>query len=240
MRTSGSVPKSLLCIGYLRNRVPLPEPLSGALAQVKYTLHGAGVQGMLGVTWVATEFLALGLGVRTPGAVWLDGSTDYAGEHLDVDLMIQMPTQVFFGITTHPTSQLESPPPCAGPIPADSERSRIEFDDVKLPFVPDAQDEWRAGLGASFRRNRRSHPSGGVSYGTAIVGSEGVSPLLFDSQDVKITAGASYGLGAWTLHLTGGYQFEEERTIAPDEALMLPGRYSNSGGIVLLGVVYRR
>jgi len=29
-------------------------------------------------------------------------------------------------------------------------------------------------------------------------------------------------------------------TLAPDEALILPGRYSNSGAIVRFGVVYRR
>jgi len=226
--------------GYLRNRIPLPEPPTGALAQVKYTLHGAGVQGMLGVTWVASEFLALGLGVRPPGAVWLDGSTDYAGEDRDVDLVIQMPTQVFFGITTHPTPSFEISAAVRWTDASQFGSSDIEFDDVALPFVPDAQDEWRAGLGASFRATDDLTLRGGVSYGTAMVGSEGVSPLLFDSQDVKITAGASYGMGGWTLHLTGGYQFEEERTIAPDEALILPGRYSNSGGIVLLGVVYRR
>ena len=226
--------------GYLRNRIPLPEPPGGELEKVKYTLHGGGLQGMLGITWVASEFLALGFAVRTPGAVWLDGSTDFAGEHRDVDLTIQMPTQVFFGITAHPTSRLEI---SAAVRWTDSSRfgdSDIEFAGLELPFVPDARDEWRTGLGASFRATDDLTLRGGVSYGTALVGSEGVSPLLFDSQDWKISAGASYALGAWTLHLTGGYQFEEERTIAPDEALLLPGRYSNTGGIVLLGVVYRR
>jgi long-chain fatty acid transport protein len=226
--------------GYLRNRVPLPEPPLGALGQVKYTLHGGGVQGMLGVTWVASEFLALGLGVRTPGAIWLDGSTNYGGSNRDVDLLIQMPTQIFVGITTHPAPRLVISAAARWTDTSRFGESDIEFADLALPFVPDAQDEWRTGLGATFRATDDLTLRGGVSYGTAIVGSEGVSPLLFDSQDVKITAGASYGLGAWTLHLTGGYQFEEDRTIAPDEALILPGRYSNSGGIVFLGAVYRR
>jgi len=227
-------------LGHVHNRFPLPEPPAGELAKVKYKLYGAGLQGMLGVTWVASEFLALGLGVRTPGAVWLDGSTDYAGAKRDVDLAIQMPTQIFFGITTFPTSRLEI---SAAVRWTDSSRlgdSEIEFADLELPFVPDAQDEWRTGLGASFRATDALVLRGGVSYGTELVGSEGVSPLLFDSQDVKISAGASYELEAWTFHLTGGYQFEEHRTIAPDEAFILPGRYSNTGGIVLVGVVYRR
>lgn len=228
--------------GYLRNRVPLPEPplTPPALGQVKYTLHGAGVQGMLGVTWLAGEFLALGLGVRTPGAIWLDGNTNYAGSSRDVDLLIQMPTQIFAGITTHPTPRLVISAAVRWTDSSRFGKSEIEFADLELPFVPDAQDEWRTGLGASFRATDDLTLRGGISYGTAIVGSEGVSPLLFDSQDVKITAGGSYGLGAWTLHLTGGYQFEEDRKIAPTEALFLPGRYSNTGGIVFLGAVYRR
>jgi long-subunit fatty acid transport protein len=225
--------------GYVHNRFPLGPP-GGEPAKVKYKLYGAGVEGMLGVTWVASEFLALGLGVRTPGAIWLDGSTDYAGANRDVDLTVQMPTQVFFGITTRPTSRLEV---SAAVRWTDSSRlgaSDIEFADLEMPFVPDARDEWRTGLGASFRATDALTLRGGVSYATELVGSEGVSPLLFDSQDVKISAGVSYERGAWTLHLTGGYQFEEQRTISFDEALILPGRYSNSGGIVLVGVVYQR
>jgi long-subunit fatty acid transport protein len=220
--------------------VPLPDPSSGGLTHVKYSLYGGGIQGMLGVTWVPSEFIALGLGVRTPGAVWLDGSTDFAGEHLDVDLQIRMPTQIFFGITTHPTSRLEISTAVRWTDASQFGESNIEFDAVALPFVPDAQDEWRAGLAAGFRATDDLTLRGGVSYATAIVGDEGVSPLLFDSQDVKIAAGVSYDLGAWALHLTGGYQFEEERKIASDEALLLPGRYSNTGGIVFLGVEYRR
>jgi long-subunit fatty acid transport protein len=178
--------------------------------------------------------------VRTPGAIWLDGSTDYAGENRDVDLVIQMPTQIFVGATMHPTPRFAVSAALRWTDASRFGHSDIEFADLELPFVPDAQDEWRASLGADFHAADDLTLRGGLSYGTAMVGSEGVSPLLFDSREVKITAGASYGLGAWALHLTGGYQFEEERTVAPDEALILPGRYSNSGGIVLLGVVYQR
>lgn len=227
---------SPLC-GHLHNRVPLPEPPECELAKVKYKLYGAGVEGMLGVTWVASEFLALGVGVRKPGAVWLDGSTDYAGAHRDLDLMIEMPTQVFFGITTYPTSRLEISTAVRW---TDSSRlgHRVHRSGAALRTGRSGRVAYRPGFDLS--RDGRSRLSEGISYGTELVGSEGVSPLPFDSQDVKISAGASYELGAWTFHLTEGYQFEEDRTIAFDEAFILPGRYSNSGAIVLLGVVYQR
>lgn len=67
----------------------------------KYDLIGPGIQGMVGLRWRPREGLAVGLGVRTPGRVWMDGSMPLAGGEQDVDLEIKMPTQVFLGITKH-------------------------------------------------------------------------------------------------------------------------------------------
>jgi len=225
--------------GYLRNRLPLPDPLSGMLAQTKYTLRGPGIQGMVGLTWLPHDLVSLGLGVRTPGAVWLDGSTEYAGGRRDVDLVIHMPTQVFAGSTLHVAERFDVSVAARWTDSSRFGRSDIEFAAVSLPLVPDAKDEWRTGIAAIFAARDDITVRGGVDYATAIVGDAGASPLLFDSDDVKIHAGAWYRLGSWTLHLTGGYQFEGETGVAPGEALVLPGRYSNRGGIVLFGVEYR-
>ncbi len=81
---------------------------------------------------------------------------------------------------------------------------------------------------------------GGVSYASHIVGTDGMSPLVFDTDDVKIAAGIEWRLGLWRLHAMGGYQFAAERTVSAAEALILPGQYSMEGAIVLLGLMYVR
>jgi len=78
--------------GHMRNRYTL----GGSL--FKYTLRGPGVQGMFGLTWKPYERWSLGLGVRTPGRIWMDGSTAVpAMVRRDVDLALEMPTQVSLG-----------------------------------------------------------------------------------------------------------------------------------------------
>ncbi len=81
---------------------------------------------------------------------------------------------------------------------------------------------------------------GGVSYASHIVGTDGMSPLVFDADDVKIAAGLEWRLGPWRLHAMGDYQFAEERTVSVSEALILPGQYSMEGAIALVGLMYVR
>jgi long-subunit fatty acid transport protein len=225
--------------GYLRNRFPLPDPVAGALTQVKYTVRGPGIQGMVGATWLPSKLVSLGLGVRTPGAVWLDGSTSYAGTRHDTNLVLQMPTQVFAGATLHATRRVDVSMALRWTDASRFGHSDIEFAGAGLPYIPDAQDEWRTGMGTTFRATDDITLRGSVSYATSIVGTKGASPLVFDSDDLSLSAGISYRLGLWTLHATGGYQFEGERKVSADEAFIMPGRYTNSGGMVLFGAMYR-
>jgi long-subunit fatty acid transport protein len=227
-------------LGYLRNRFPMPDPVAGALTQVKYTVRGPGIQGMVGATWLPSKLVSLGLGVRTPGAVWLDGSTSYAGTRQDTELLLQMPTQVFAGATLHATRRVDFSTALRWTDASRFGHSNIEFAGVETPYIPDAQDEWRTGMGATFRATDDLTVRGAVSYATSIVGAKGASPLVFDSDDFSMSSGISYRVGAWTVHATGGYQFEGERNVSTDEAYILPGRYTNSGGMVLLGATYRR
>ena len=67
----------------------------------KYRLNGPGIQGMLGLRWEPRPGLAVGLGVRTPGRVWMDGSMPLGGGDQDVDLELEMPAQVFAGVSKH-------------------------------------------------------------------------------------------------------------------------------------------
>lgn len=223
--------------GHLRNRYTVGGTL------FRYTLRGPGLQGMFGLTWKPDERWALGLGVRTPGRIWMDGSTAVpAGVRRDVDLALQMPTQVSLGITHHATRRVTL---SASGRWTDASRfgdSDIEFDGLSqanVPFLPAANDEWRFALGVEFELRPNWALRLGASHSNRIVGTSGVSPLVYDNTDTRLSGGFGVDLGRWTLDATAAYSFDRDRNVDADQALVIPGSYESGGGIVMLGVTRR-
>jgi len=105
--------------------------------------------------------------------------------------------------------------------------------------VPDGKDEWRFALGAEQALADGWALRGGASYASRIVGSHGVSPLVFDGEDVKLTIGVGKEIGAFTIDAVAGWAFPFERRISPESALVLPGTYRGMGAILALGLTYR-
>jgi long-subunit fatty acid transport protein len=221
--------------GYLRNRYTLTDPTTGGAIPVEYTLRGPGIQAMVGATWRPTDAWSLGLSLRTPGMIWLDGSTPIGGERRDVDLELKMPTVVFGGITRHVTERLDVSASVRWTDTSVWGTSKIEYASIALPFVADAHDEWRFALGAAYDASDRLTLRVGTSYSSRIVGNKGVSPLLFDTEDIKLSTGLGYRIGAWTIDFCAGYEFAGKRSVAPEDALILPGTYEAAGPIFLLG-----
>jgi long-subunit fatty acid transport protein len=221
--------------GYLRNRFALPDPDGGPALPVKYALRGPGIQGLLGVTWRVDDTWSVGLGARTPGAIWMDGTTPFAGERRDVDLVVQMPAQLFAGVTANVTRELETSIAFRWTQSESFGDSDIEFDGVSLPFVPDAQNEWRISLGATYDVSEHFTLLLGTSYASRIVGNEGISPALFDTEDAKISPGVMWRTGRTEVHFMVGYGFEADRRVSAAEALALPGKYKGESGIAMLG-----
>ena len=224
--------------GYLRNHYVLAD------FPFRYKLTGPGIQGMLGATWNASEQWSFGLGFRTPGRIWLDGSAPAAsGGRQDVDLEIHMPAQISVGITRHFGQRFSLDASGRWTDSSTFSDSIIDFakmPQADVPFVPHANDEWRGALGARLAWTPRLELRAGVSYANRIVGTKGVSPLLFDNDDLRLTGGVGIELSErWTLDVMGGYMFEEERTVSADDALILPGRYEMSGYTFLIGLQRR-
>ena len=223
--------------GYLRNRYTLVDPLGDPLP-IKYTLRGPGIQAMFGGTWKPNDVWSLGLGVTTPGAVWLDGSTLLADGRKDVDGKLRMPLVVWSGATRHLGERADVSLSLRWTDSSVFQRSRIKYGGIEVPFVPDANDEWRVALGTAIHLTRRTTLLAGTSYASRIVGNKGVSPLMYDGEDVKISLGASHSFGALELHVTTGYAFEFSRNVPAGDALVLPGSYRASGPGVILGMTY--
>jgi long-chain fatty acid transport protein len=221
--------------GYLRNRYTLVDPGSGGAIPVKYTLRGPGIQGMLGATWRPADDWSLGLSVRTPGMIWLDGSTPIAGERRDVDLELKMPSVVWAGVTRRFGDDLDLSASIRWTDASVFGESKIEYASFAIPFVADAQDEWRFALGATYAITERILLRAGAAYASRIVGNKGVSPLLFDTEDIKLSGGLGYQIGRWTIDFTAGYELAGKRHVPADDALILPGTYEASGPIVMLG-----
>lgn len=175
--------------------------------------------------------------------MWLDGSVVLAdGRRRDVDLAIQMPTKVALGVTHHVTAKLSLL--VAGSW-IDSSRfgdSDIQFEDMSafnIPFIPAAKDEWRAALALEYELAQSWKFRFGLSRATPIVGTEGVSPLLFDNEDRRVSLGVGTQRGQWSLDAAFGFAFYDSRDVSSEQALVIPGRYRSGGGIFSVGMIHR-
>ena len=223
--------------GHLRNRYTSGGEL------FKYTLRGFGLQPMVGLTWKPDPCWSLGLGVRMPGGIWMDGSTVVpASVRRDVDLDLEMPTQVSLGVTHHLSTTTTV---SASARWTDSSRfsdSDIEFDGLEaanVPFIPFAKDEWRFGLGLEIEPVKGWKLRFGASHSNRIVGKRGISPLVFDNTDNRLSIGLGVELGSWTLDTMAGYSFHEGRDVDAANALIIPGHFDTGGGVAMLGLTRR-
>ena len=207
----------------------------------KYKLTGPGIQGMLGLRWEPRPGLAVGLGVRTPGRVWMDGSMSLPGGRQDVDLELEMPMQVFVGVSKRFGDRLIASLAGRWTDSSSFGDSMIEFevtDAADVPFVPRAKDEWLVSLGLEYICSEVFTLRLGVGHANAIVGDKGVSPLVFDTQDTRVGIGFSLNLDPWSIDLMAGHAFRGSRDIGADEALILPGRYSIDGQVAMIGITW--
>lgn len=227
------------------------EPLFGQLrthfaiggAEFRYKLNGPGVQGAVGATFRLDDRWAFGLSVRTPGLIWMDGGMPIEGVgHQDVEVDLQMPTQVFLGATWRCTEELTLSGSVRFTDSSTLGDSTIEYEltpQANIAFLPDGKDEWKFALAAEYALREKWKLRIGALYASRIVGSEGVSPLVYDGEDVRVTMGVGREFGRLALDAMGGYAVPFERDISPETALLIPGKYKGGGGIFMLGLTYR-
>ncbi len=219
--------------GYLRVRAPVGFPFN-------YTLRGPGIQAIAGAQYHASERVSLGLGIRTPGIIFMDGSAPTPVGRSDMDLEMEMPAQVFAGINVDLSERLELAVGLRWTESSSFGRSIIEvdrFSAVNTPVMPDADDEWRASAGLIWKLSPVWRLYAGAGIADRIIGDQGANPIVFDvAPDVKTSLGLSRDFGAWTFDATAGVNFAEGRRIDEEEALVLPGRYEGRGEILFLGL----
>jgi long-subunit fatty acid transport protein len=223
--------------GQLRTHFSLPD------LDFRYKINGPGVQGMAGLTVRPTEHWAFGLSVRTPGTIWMSGSmlvpgVGRQGIHTDLEL----PTQVFLGATWYCMRRLTLSGSVRFTDSSTLGDSTIEYEltpQANSGFVPDAKDEWKFALAAESALWEQTMLRLGTSWASHIVGAKGVSPLVFDGDDAKVTIGVGQHFGRWVVDVMAGYAVPVERHIAPDGKLVFPGAYSMQGAIFMLGLTYR-
>jgi long-subunit fatty acid transport protein len=209
-----------------------------------YKINGPGVQGMVGVAVRPTEQWAFGLSLRTPGMIWMGGSMpvlNVGRQRVHVDA--QMPTQVLAGATWHCRQRLTLSGSVRFTDSSSLGDSTIEYEltpQANSGLVPYSKDEWKLALAAEYALRAETVLRLGVGWASRIVGSKGVSPLVFDGDDTMIGIGVGQRFGHWVLDAMAGYALLTERTISPSTALILPGEYSMQGAIFMLGMTYRQ
>jgi len=209
----------------------------------RYKIYGVGLQGIVGLAVRPAESWGVGLSVRVPGRIWMDGSMPVPGAgRQDVSVDLMMPTQVFLGATWHCTRRLTVSGSIRFTDASTLGDSTIEYEltpQANIGFIPEAKDEWRLALGAEYALRERLTLRLGASWASSIVGTAGMSPLVWDGNDAKISIGVGQRYEHWAFDAMAGYLFPTERRVSAEEALVLPGEYSMQGGIVSFGVTYR-
>ena len=204
---------------------------------------GPGIQGMFGLRWVPDDGLSVGVSARTPGRVWMDGSSPLGGVRQDVDLELEMPAQIFAGVTKHLGEKTAVSAAFRWSDASSLGNSLIEFEltpDASVPFIPAANDEYLVGVGVEYAWSDFLAFRLGGGHANAITGGRGVSPLVFDTDDYRVAAGFGLKFDHWSLDFMAGHAFEESRSIAADEAAVFPGRYTIKGEIMMIGATWRR
>lgn len=206
--------------------------------EFRYRINGPGVQGMVGLALHPNEQWAFGLGVRTPGTIWMTGSMPVPGAgRQGVHCDLEMPTQVFLGATWRGVPRLALSGAVRFTNSSTLGDSKIEYDltpQANSGFIPDAHDEWKFGLGAEYAIREQTMLRLGASWASHIVGSKGENPLVADVDDTKVAVGLGQRLGHWVLDLTAGYTLNAER----HTSALFPGAYSMQGGVVMIGLTH--
>jgi long-subunit fatty acid transport protein len=157
-------------------------------------------------------------------------------------LALEMPTQIFAGVSKHLGERMIASLAVRWTDSSSFGDSMIEFEETgaaDAPFVPRAKDEWLVSAALEYVWSDFLTLRVGAGHSNAIVGEKGVSPLVYDAEDTRVAVGFSLNFDHWSLDFMGGHAFRDSRKIAVDEALILPGRYSVSGQIAMIGFTWR-
>ena len=212
-----------------------PEPFH-------YRLTGPGIQAMVGVSWKAGERSRLGIGLRTPGIIWLRGSdvAQSAGDaRQEVKLDLEMPAQVFVGLNHHASDRTMWAASLRWTDTSKFSGSTLRYELTpagNMPFITDARDEWRLAVGMDHLIGERLRLRWGASYASSIIGNRGISPLNIDGEDIKLGGGLGWDFGDWLIDVMAGFSPEADRNIPAADALVFPGRYRTRGVITMLGL----
>jgi long-subunit fatty acid transport protein len=208
----------------------------GVATPFRFTTDGFGIQAMLGLTWKPFPGWTVGAAVKPPGRVWTDGDTRYAGGKQNVDLEIEVPTEVGAGVTHAFADRWKVSYGLRFTDTSVLAKSTIRFSktpSADTAYLHGARDEWKHALGLEYDWSESVQLLGGVSKANGIVSSKGVNPSSYDSRDWRISAGARWTGTSWTIDTAFVYVFADARRVDAGDALVFPGRFESEPAYLL-------
>lgn len=227
---------------HLRYTRPVAE-LGGADQAFRFTVDGFGIQSMFGVTWKPDDAWSLGLGVRPPGKLWADGDTKLANGKQDVDLELDVPTEVTLGILRRFGAKWTVS--YGGRFIDTSVLAKNYFHFEQTPsanmaYVQGARDEWRHMLGAQYAWSDAWTLLGGVTKANGIVSDRGINPSVYDSRDWRLHTGLRWQGEKWGIDGAFAYIFGDARHVSAEDAMVFPGKFDSKPAYILSFLVSRR
>ncbi|MFN2427894.1 MAG: OmpP1/FadL family transporter [Candidatus Binatia bacterium] len=212
----------------------------GAPTPFRFTVSGLGVQGMVGMTWRHKEAWSVGFSVKPPGRVWTEGDTRLGTGKQDVNLEIEVPTEVALGVTRALGRDWKASYGVRFVDTSVLARSYLRFEDTpsaNMPFLSGARDEWRHAIGVQYRWSDSLMLMSGVAKANGIVSNKGVSPSSYDSKDWRLNTGLRWKGEAWMLDAAFGYVFKGSRRVSAEDARVFPGKFESKPAYLLSFVI---
>jgi len=210
---------------YGRLRFKTPSPVG----RIDVDTRGPGVFGTVGLLYTPTQKLSLGVGYKTPGAIWMFGNARVAGGGDDATVTFQLPQSVEFGFAYRFTERLTVMAQARWTQFSVFEDTRLEFDQrtfLNRTAVQDAKDRFRLGGGVQYILFPGVTFQFGFSWERWAIAASSLAPTLSDNTDFLFPFGITIERGLWKIHLVGGVTHTESRTVSVAQNPFFPGRYS--------------
>ena len=223
---------------YGRLRFKTPSPIG----RIDVDVRGPGVFGTVGLFYTPTAKLSVGIGYKTPGAIWMFGNARVAGAGDNATVNFQLPQSVEWGVAYHFTERLTFVAQARWTELSVFEETQLKFEErtfLNRTAVQDARDCFRLGGGVQYILFPGVTLHVGFSWERWAIAASSLAPTLSDNTDFLFPFGVTIERGRWQVHLMGGLTHTESREVSPEQNPFFAGRYSLDESVFGVEIIRR-
>ena len=154
----------------------------------------AGYGSNIGLMFKPDEHWSLGVSVRTPVSVKMNGTTTAIGSQIDSEVEFKLPYYLSFGIGYKPDSGLTIGFSIVHMMWGEMDKMTFTTMDFPTDFITNYKNSWFAGLGVEYSVSKKVKARTGLNYFQSSTKDEGLSPETNDVNFFSTTLGLAYSI----------------------------------------------